>query len=87
MSDEILAELAVCQVPYLDEAIPSSTHNERDLYTGRKTDAGDPFRVSFSVARNGVLALSKSVPEANGSIARSCGRGVEEYKQTIEYIF
>jgi hypothetical protein len=36
-----------------------------------ETNAGDPFRVTIRISSNGVLALSKGVPQLNGLIARS----------------
>jgi len=66
---EVGAELAVGQVPDLDLLIPSSGDDQRVLGVGGEADAADPFGVSLVF--DGVLALTESVPETDGLIARS----------------
>jgi hypothetical protein len=72
VSDKVVAKLAVGKVPDLDQAIPSSRDDERHRLRRGESHARNPLSVSFRVARDGVLALSKSVPEANGGITGSC---------------
>mmetsp|Transcript_8931 Transcript_8931/g.14326 ORF Transcript_8931/g.14326 Transcript_8931/m.14326 type:complete len:229 (+) Transcript_8931:532-1218(+) len=71
VSNEVVAQLAVGQVPDLDEFVPSTTDNQRNTLTGRESNARNPFCVSFRFARDLVFALSKGVPQTNGSIAGS----------------
>jgi hypothetical protein len=73
VSDEVVAELAVGEVPDLDETIPSGRDDEWDRLGRRETDARDPFGVSFGFTADLVLAFSEGVPETDGGIARSCG--------------
>jgi hypothetical protein len=72
VSDQIIAELAVGQVPDLDEAIPTGRHNQGNGLGRREAYARDPLGVALRVAANGVLALTERVPETDGSITGSC---------------
>jgi hypothetical protein len=72
VSHQVVAELAVGQVPDLDETIPSGRDNEWDRLRRRETDARDPFGMSFGFTTDLVLAFSEGVPETNGGVARSC---------------
>jgi len=71
MSNKVVAELAVGQVPDLDKTVPSTRDNERYRLGRRESDARNPLSVTFRVATDGVLALSKSVPKTDSSVTRS----------------
>jgi hypothetical protein len=73
VSDEVVAELAVGQIPNLDKTVPSAGYNEWYLYRRAETYAGYPFAVSVSISHgvDGVLALSKGVPKLDGLISGS----------------
>mmetsp|Transcript_32150 Transcript_32150/g.44058 ORF Transcript_32150/g.44058 Transcript_32150/m.44058 type:complete len:224 (+) Transcript_32150:331-1002(+) len=73
---EVSNQLAVLEVPHLNQFIPSSRDNQRfgTILTNRsniggKSDTADPLTVT--VILNGVLANSKSVPQFDGLVARS----------------
>ena len=71
MSDKVVSEFAVSQVPHLDEFVPSGTDNERNRLRRRESDAGNPFGVSLAfgvVSADSVLAFSEGVPQTDGSI-------------------
>lgn len=65
----IQLELAVGQVPDLDGAIPASRDDDRIDLVGREANARDP--VAVTVFLDGVFALSESVPQLDGLVARS----------------
>jgi len=69
MSSQVGFQLAVVQVPNLDELVPSTRHDQRVLGGRRESDATDP--VGVVLLSDGVLALSKGVPELDGLIAGS----------------
>ena len=69
MSDEVGAELAVGEGPDLDQTVPSGGDDDRDGLGRGKADAGDPLGVSL--LGDGVLALSKGVPELDGLVTGS----------------
>jgi len=68
VSNKIVSELAVGQVPDLDQAIPAGRNDQRDLLRRGEAYAGHPFCVPFRVSTDSVLALSKGIPEANSRI-------------------
>jgi len=72
VSDEVVAKLAVGQVPNLDKSVPSSRNNKRNRLRRRKADAGDPLGVALPLVSGDLeFALSKGVPKTDGSITRS----------------
>ena len=82
MSDEVVAQSAGGQVPDLDQAVPSGRDDERDLLGRGEVNTRNPVLVSFGIARDGVLALSESVPKTNGSISGACG--IEQMQEVCE---
>ena len=66
VADKVGSQLAVGQVPHLDDSVPTSRHDQGLLSGGRETDARDP--VVVLVLLDGVLALTKGVPELDGLI-------------------
>jgi hypothetical protein len=67
VSNQIIAKLAVGQVPHLDKSVPSSGNNKRNRLRRRESDARNPFGVAFSgVSADLVLALSKSCISSRG---------------------
>jgi len=54
---------------YLDELVPSSRNNHWVLWAWREADARDPLGVSL--IGDGELAVTKSIPQLDGAIARS----------------
>ena len=71
MSDQVVAELAVGEVPDLYETVPPSGNNQWNRNRWAKAHTRDPFRVALAITGNGVLALTKSVPQSNGRVTRS----------------
>ena len=71
VADEVVAELAVGEVPDLDEAVPAGGDDEGDGLAGAEADAGDPLGVALGLAAggDGVLALAEGVPELDGLVA------------------
>jgi len=69
VTGEVGAELAVGQVPDLDLLVPASRDDQGVLSVGGEADAADPFGVTLIL--DGVLALAKSVPKADGLVARA----------------
>ena len=69
VAHEVGAELAVVEVPDLDDAVPTGRDDERNLEVRAETDAGDPFLVAIFL--DGVLALTESVPQVDSSVART----------------
>jgi hypothetical protein len=69
VSSKVGLKLAGLEIPYLDVLVPASRYNGWVLSVWRETDAANPFSVSLIF--DGVLALSKSVPELDGSVSRS----------------
>jgi len=69
VSDEVGAELAVTQVPDLDELVPTARNNQGVLGRGGEANARNPLRVRL--VSNGELALSESVPQLDGLSTRS----------------
>lgn len=60
VTNEVSLELAVRQVPDLDELVPTSRDDGRVLGVRGESNTRDPFSVSLFV--DGVLAFSKGVP-------------------------
>merc|ERR1712170_36776 len=71
VSNKIVTELAVGQRPYLNKTIPSSRYDEWNLDRWAETNTGNPSRVSSTLSTDGVLALSKSVPQLDSLITGS----------------
>jgi hypothetical protein len=69
VTGEVGAELAVGQVPDLDLLVPASRDDQGVLSVGGEAYAADPFGVTLIL--DGVLALAKSVPKADGLVARA----------------
>lgn len=69
MAHEVGSELAVVEVPDLDDAIPTGRDDERDGEVRAEADAGDPLLVTIFL--DSVFALSEGVPQVDGSIART----------------
>ena len=68
VSSQVGAELAVGQVPDLHHLVPSTRDDERNLGGWGEPDAGDPLAMAVLVL-DGVLALTESVPQLNGSVS------------------
>jgi hypothetical protein len=71
VSDKVVAEFTVGEVPDLDEAIPTSRDNKRDRLRRRKAYARYPLAVALGVSADGVLAFTESVPETDGFVTRA----------------
>jgi len=69
VSDQVGSQLAVGEVPYLNEFIPSTRYDNGISSIRGESNGGDPFGVSLLF--DGVLALTEGVPELNGLITRS----------------
>lgn len=62
-------EVVNSESSYLDQLIPSSADNHRVLRVGRESNARNP--VGVALVGDGEFAVSKSVPQLDGSIARA----------------
>ena len=71
VSDKVVAELAVGQIPDLDKTIPTARDNKGNRLRRRESDTRNPLSVPFRVSTDGVFALSKGVPKTNGSVTGS----------------
>lgn len=69
MPDKVGAQLAVGQVPNLDDLIPAARHDERVARGRGEADAADPLGVPILL--DGVLALAQRVPQLDGLVARA----------------
>merc|ERR1711881_317967 len=69
--DEVGAKLAVGKLPHLDELVPAAGHDEWGGSVGGEGHAGDPLGVALGLLDDGVLALTKGVPELDGLVAGS----------------
>jgi hypothetical protein len=69
VTNQVGSELAVSQVPYLDDLVPTSRNNQGLLSGRRESNTGNP--VVMLILLNGVLALTESVPELDGSVTTS----------------
>jgi len=67
VSGQVGLQLAVVEVPDLDELVPTTGDDQRVLGGRRESDAGDPIGVVL--LGDGVLALSQGVPQLDGLIA------------------
>merc|ERR1719199_2042825 len=67
VAGEVGFQLAVVQVPDLDELVPAAGHDQRVLGGRGEADAGDP--VGVVLLDDGVLALGEGVPQLDGLIA------------------
>ena len=72
MPDQIVTELAIGEIPDLDQTIPTGGNNQWHRDGWAEAHARDPFRVAFSIARDRVLALTQSIPQSNGGVAGAC---------------
>lgn len=70
MAGEGTLQLAIGEVPDLDSAIPGSGDDARLEGVRAKAHTRDPSSMAIGVL-DGVLALTESVPELDGAIARS----------------
>jgi hypothetical protein len=82
VSDKVVAELAVGQVPDLHKSVPSTRNNEGNRLGRREADARNPFSVAFRISTDSVLALSKGIPKADGGITRSCSDNGKQFVST-----
>ena len=64
---EVGADLAVGEVPDLDELVPASGDDDGGAGRRRESDARDPLGVAILL--DGVLALTEGVPELDSAIA------------------
>ena len=67
VADEVGSELAVGQVPDLDNLVPARRDDQRLLGRGRESNARDP--VVVLVVLNRELALTEGVPQLDGLVA------------------
>mmetsp|Transcript_11114 Transcript_11114/g.15943 ORF Transcript_11114/g.15943 Transcript_11114/m.15943 type:complete len:361 (+) Transcript_11114:135-1217(+) len=66
VAKKVGAELAVVEVPDLDNAVPAGRNDQRNLKVRAEADTGNPFFVAIFL--DGVFALSKSVPQVDGTV-------------------
>mmetsp|Transcript_11550 Transcript_11550/g.15603 ORF Transcript_11550/g.15603 Transcript_11550/m.15603 type:complete len:292 (+) Transcript_11550:257-1132(+) len=66
---EVSAEFAVGKRPNLDELVPASRHDDGGSQGRREANARDPLGVAL--LDDGVLALTKGVPQLDGLVART----------------
>jgi len=66
---QVLNQLAVSQAPNLDLFVPSTRHNNRVGVAGREFDTAGPE--SVVLLGDGEFALTKSVPQTDGTVSRS----------------
>jgi len=69
VASKVGAELQVTERPDLDELVPAGRHDQRSLLVRGETHAGNPL--SVAILLDGVLALTKSVPQLDRAITRS----------------
>jgi len=69
VSDVVGAELALGELPDLDDLVPASGDNDGVGGVGREADAGDPLGVTILL--DGELALTEGVPQLDGLVAGS----------------
>jgi len=69
VTNAVGAKLAVLEVPDLNEAIPTCRDNDRVAGIGREANLANPLGVTLIC--DGVLALTKGVPELDGLVART----------------
>mmetsp|Transcript_13390 Transcript_13390/g.26055 ORF Transcript_13390/g.26055 Transcript_13390/m.26055 type:complete len:216 (-) Transcript_13390:369-1016(-) len=63
------AQLAVGEVPHLDQLVPAARHNQRVGGRRREPDAADPL--SVPILNDSVLALAKGIPQLDRLVARA----------------
>lgn len=68
MANQVGSQLAVVQVPHLDEFIPTARDDDRVRRCRGESNARNPLRVAF-VFLNRVFALAQSVPQFNRLIS------------------
>mmetsp|Transcript_9105 Transcript_9105/g.28847 ORF Transcript_9105/g.28847 Transcript_9105/m.28847 type:complete len:281 (+) Transcript_9105:58-900(+) len=66
---QVGAQLAVREVPHLDQLVPAARHDQRVGGRRREADARDPLGVA--VLGDGVLALAERVPQLDRLVARA----------------
>jgi hypothetical protein len=71
VSNEVVAEFTVGEVPDLDKSIPTSRNNKRDRLRRRESYARNPLAVALGVSADSVLAFTESVPETDGFVTRT----------------
>ena len=64
MPDVVGAQLAVGQVPHLDQLVPTARHDDGVGRVGRESHARHPLGVAVLLDHK--LTLAKGVPEADG---------------------
>ena len=67
VAPEVALELAVGQVPDLDQSVPASGHNDGLISHRREAHAGDPLGVALALC-DCELALSQGVPQLDGLV-------------------
>ena len=65
---QVALELAVGQVPDLDQPVPAGRDDDGLVGDGREAHAGDPLRVALALC-DGELALSQRVPQLDGLVS------------------
>ena len=60
-------ELAVVQVPHLDDLVPTTRYNDGHGRVRRESHAGNPFLVT--IFDDGELAFTQSIPELDGLVS------------------
>lgn len=69
VTNKVDTELAVGEVPDLDNLVPTGRHDERHAEVRGEADATDPF--FMTIFGDGVLELTQGVPQVDGLVARS----------------
>ena len=70
VTSKVGAKIQVAERPDLDELVPAGRHDGRSgLLVGGETHAGNPL--SMAVLLDGVLALTKGVPELDSAVTRT----------------
>jgi hypothetical protein len=87
MSDKVVAKLAVGQIPDLDKTVPTAGDDEWDRLGRGEADARNPLSVAFRVTTDGVLALSKGIPETDSRVTGSYkAQQREQKKNQVRYL-
>ena len=68
MASQVSLQLAVGQIPDLDQPVPASRHYDGLVSHRREADAGHPLGVALSLC-DCELALSQSVPKLDGLVS------------------
>jgi len=71
VADEVGAQLAVGQLPDLDQLVPARRHDEWVRCVRGEGDTGDPLGVALALRHDGVLAFTEGVPQLDGLVAGS----------------